>query len=379
MNAIDRHVMAPLATWITSGQSWMLLHKHALHGLSMTRVLVGVAMLGILMANFTSRHVLWGSASFWAEPFRADSPFAPVTAFFADDSPAVFTVKYVLLMAVAAAVMVGWRTRLMTLLLAVGMAALVERGTPTGDQGDNIARIGLLLMVLMSTSDHWSLDARRRRRGMEKDKESPLSVWQRVRYSLPVLPSWLTSAIHNAALIALACQIFILYTASALFKVQGSTWQAGTALHYPLSLHEYAVFPALNALLTSNPIMLTALTYFSVYVQLFFAVGLLHPVTRRLALLGVIFLHGGIAVLMGLPWFSLAMLAFDAIFVSSSTYRGLERYLARALGSIRGRWSQRTSSESRDHEIRSRGAEASADEPKDPAAQGHESQKVRTR
>src|SRR5699024_9939452 len=142
------------------------------------------------------------------------------------------------------------------------------------------------------------------------------NVLVKIRWSRPVLPDWLTTLVHNAALIALALQVFILYTASALFKVQGSLWQNGTALYYPLSLHEYAVFPSLNALLTSNPVLLTIATYFSVYVQLFFAIGLLHPVSRRIALIGIILLHIGIGVLMALPWFSLSMIAFDAIFVS---------------------------------------------------------------
>ncbi|HLS49783.1 MAG TPA: hypothetical protein VK024_07285, partial [Actinomycetaceae bacterium] len=65
---------------------------------------------------------------------------------------------------------------------------------------------------------------------------------------------------------------------------------------------------------------------------LFFAVGLLHPVTRRIALLGVVAMHVGIAVLMGLPWFSLAMIAFDGIFVSTRTYEALDRWARATAG-----------------------------------------------
>nr|WP_269150034.1 HTTM domain-containing protein [Nesterenkonia alkaliphila] len=287
--------------------------------------MVGIAVLGLLVSNFRARHVLWGPGSGWAEPFRESSEFGALLSIFDGESPALFTLKYLLLMAIAAAVIIGWRTRLNTALLALGMAALVERADTLGDQGDNIARIGLTFMVFMTTNAHWSLDARRRRLGEQRQE---LKGWHRIWFGLPVLPGWFTTLLHNAALIALSCQIFILYTASALFKVQGDLWQAGTALYYPLVLHEYAVYPWLNALIYENPYVLTLITYFSVYVQLFFAVGLLHPVTRRLAILGVIMLHGGIAVLMGLPWFSLAMLAFDAIFVTNRTWRRLEELRA---------------------------------------------------
>ncbi|MBC7593262.1 MAG: hypothetical protein H7288_04890 [Kineosporiaceae bacterium] len=65
-------------------------------------------------------------------------------------------------------------------------------------------------------------------------------------------------------------------------------------------------------------------TYLAVFVQLFFPPLLLHPVSRRIALAFIVLLHLSIAVLMALPWFSLSMIAFDAIFVSSATYAALD-------------------------------------------------------
>lgn len=322
-----------LSNWNIRTQAWLLLEKRALYGLSATRILVGIAMLGILITNFGNRYVLWGPGSFWAEPLRERSEFGFLLSLFSTDSPLLFTLFYLALIGVAVAVVIGWRTRLMTIALVLGMPALVERADILGNQGDNIARIGLLFMVFMTTNAHWSVDARRRRRRVADNLTPAQKLW----WGHPILPDWITTLLHNAALVALACQVFILYTASALYKVQGDLWQAGTALHYPLSLHEYGVFPWLNSMLTTNPFLLTALTYFSVYVQLFFAVALLHPVSRRLVLIGVICLHGGIAVLMGLPWFSLAMLAFDAIFVSSRTYQALQRWVGRRFRGFRSK------------------------------------------
>ncbi|WP_120003293.1 HTTM domain-containing protein [Nesterenkonia muleiensis] len=334
IKAMLEPLSARLKQWHLALQVWVLSDKRALRGLSVTRILIGITMLGILLSNFSARHVLWGPGSFWTEIYREESSFGRVVRVLETESPALFTLAYLILIAIAVCVIIGWRTRPMTLLLALGMASLVERAPSVGDQGDNIARIGLLLMVLMNTSEYWSLDARRRRTGRGLFEPS---VLQRLRFSLPVVPQWVSTMIHNAALIALACQIFILYTASALFKVQGSQWQDGTALYYPLQLHEYGVFPWLNELIVANPFVLTTMTYFSIYVQLFFAVGLLHPMTRRLFLLGIIALHGGIAVLMGLPWFSLAMLAFDAIFVSDRTWRRIELVILRGRGGLRRR------------------------------------------
>lgn len=310
-------------------EEWFFCSKNAERGLAASRMLIGFAMLGILLSNFTVRHALWGPASLWIEPFRSDTNFGRLPELFSDAQSWSFTLKYLLLMAIAVAVVIGWRTRVNTLLLVIGVTALVERNTLVGDAGDNIARIGLLLMVFMSTAEHWSVDATRRRRAAQ---QSPLSLPRRLFAGLPVLPAWLTNAVHNLALMALALQVFILYTASALFKVQGEIWQNGTAIYYPLASAEFSVFPSLNSLMASNAVVLTAATYFAVYVQLFFAVGLLHPLTRRLALLGVIAMHVGIAILMGLPWFSLSMIAFDAIFVTTATFLALEALLRRRVG-----------------------------------------------
>lgn len=320
---------------IDTVETWFVGRRRATYGLSAARIMVGTALLGILLANASTRHAVWGPGSDWIAAYRSTSGFDGLAGIFAGESPLVFTLKYVLLALLAIAVIVGWRTRIATALLVIGMTALVERNGLVGDQGDNIARIGLLLMLFMSTAEHWSLDARRRRRLAAQAPRRGVA-WSFLQ-GLPVLPRWFVNPLHNAALMALALQLFILYTASALFKVQGELWQNGTALYYPLSLHEYGVFPALNALLTHNPVLVTAATYFAVYIQLFFAVGLLHPVTRRVALVGVILMHVGIAVLMGLPWFSLSMIAFDAIFVSSATWQRVDAYVRRVVGRLRRR------------------------------------------
>src|SRR5699024_4211002 len=145
---VTEKVIRPVQDWLVAGQAWLLLDKHALYGLSATRIMVGIAALGILVSNFTTRHVIWGPGSFWAAPFREGPHFESWTTLFETSSPLGFTLRYLLLAVVALAVMVGWRTRLMALVLAVGLAGLVERASLVGSQGDNIVRIGLLFIVL---------------------------------------------------------------------------------------------------------------------------------------------------------------------------------------------------------------------------------------
>ena len=46
-----------------------------------------------------------------------------------------------------------------------------------------------------------------------------------------------------------------------------------------------------------------------------------------MVLAGIVASHVGIAVLMGLPWFSLSMLAFDSLFVSTRTFERVETFM----------------------------------------------------
>jgi hypothetical protein len=135
---------------------------------------------------------------------------------------------------------------------------------------------------------------------------------------------WLPTLLHNFALVAIALQLFVIYTVAGLSKVQGAAWQDGTALWYPLNVYRFQPWPALSHLLGSNALMVMIATYVAVFAQLFFAALLLARWTRRIALLAVLALHAGIALFLGLPLFSAAMLAADTIFVSSTTYRWLD-------------------------------------------------------
>ena len=172
----------------------------------------------------------------------------------------------------------------------------------------------------MQTTDYWSLDARRRAR------QGPRQ---------PVVPLWLSNGVHNIALAALAFQVVVVYFSAGMAKARGDLWQHGTALYYPLQLQEFRPFPLLNDLFTHFGLVIGLATYAVLVIELGFGFAMLHPVARRVAIAGVIAMHVAIAVLMALPWFSLSMLAFVAIFVSSSIYEALDRWLRARL---RGRF-----------------------------------------
>lgn len=318
IGAAVRAVTAAFGRTLDAGERWLFDGKKATYGLAVMRILFGVMILGSLIASFADRHYIWGAGSRWLTPWlTVDQYGAPFTwVFTEDDPPAVFTLKYLALAALAVALMLGWRTRFVTPVLLIALASLMRLNPLADHAGDNLVRIMLLFMCFADTARRWSLDARRRRR----PEHRPL---------VPA-PPWLGTLVHNVALIAVAAQVFIVYMTSGLSKVQGDMWQEGVGLYYPLQIAQYAPWPGLNEIVYANGWFVTVGSYVTVFVQVLFPLLLLRRGTRVVALLLIFSMHVGIAVTMALPWFSLAMIAADAVFIRDVTYQAVARWLRRA-------------------------------------------------
>lgn len=324
-------------------ESWLFEDKRALHGVALSRILAGSSVLGLLITNFGVRSLVFGPGAVWAQPVRDLGEFAPVKLL-DNVGTLTFTLSYVGAMILAVTYVLGWHTRLVGPLMVIANIAIVEQNPVLGDQGDNIIRIGLITLLFMHTNEYWSLDARRRARtharpiGRHDPVGSAKSFISNLWNSQYVLPRWFSNGMHNIALAVLAFQIFLIYVAAGLFKIQGTLWQNGTALYYPLQMQEYKPLPFLSDAFTHFGVVVAISTYMAVFIQLFFPPLLLHPVSRRIALAFIVLLHLSIAVLMALPWFSLSMIAFDAIFVSSSTYVALDLWLRSRLRPVADRF-----------------------------------------
>ena len=319
--------------WYDSFESWILTDKRSLYGASLARILSGCAVMGILITNFRVRNLLFGQGSVWNKPLQDSNAdmYWPPRLIVSHMGNTTFLFYYLAVIFVALLFELGWHTRLVGPIMLIGHVSIIERIPVLGDQGDNILRVGLLLLMFMHTSEHWSLDARRRARTtaepMGHGAGSVRAVLKNLYNSHRVLPTWFTNGLHNVVLIALAWQLMIIYFSAGMFKVQGLLWQRGTALYYPLQLQEYKPFPFLTDAFTHIGIVVGAATYVAVIVQLLFSLALIHPITRRIAIFCALMFHLSIAVLMALPWFSLSMIAFDAIFVSTSTFILFDRWI----------------------------------------------------
>ncbi|MFD7434937.1 HTTM domain-containing protein [Streptomyces sp. NPDC059861] len=304
------------------------------------------------------------------------------TALMWSDGRLWFETVYALGVLSSLLLMLGWRTRTMSVLFMVGVLSLQNRSVFMGDGGDNVLHLMCIYLVFTRCGQVWSLDARRARRTREAhargervtDRTGPL-LWSVLGlvlvgvtalgrldgdWTVPALlwGVWVAQALwwlvgrltrtgeprimldviadilHNGALFVIMAEACLIYATAGWYKIQGSRWQDGTAVYYPLHLEYFSPWPALADLMSTSGTVVMLVTYGTVIVQVAFPFTLLHRRVKNVLLAVMIVEHAVIAVVLGLPFFSLAMIAADAVFLPTSFLRRLGHWSARARGRL---------------------------------------------
>src|SRR3954447_14041098 len=179
-------------------------------------VLVHLLLISVdLEYWYTDAGVLRGAeAQELAGPLR----FSPLQWY--QDPATVHTVFWAIV-AVTVAFILGWRTRIMSVLLYMGLLSLHHRNIATNCGPDVLLMITCFLMMLSPCGAALSLDARRiaRRRGTPAE---------------PLIIPWAQRLIQ--------IQLCLVYFDTAVLKCAGTTWLTGTAIHYVLFNHEVGQF-----------------------------------------------------------------------------------------------------------------------------------------
>ncbi|MFI5976508.1 HTTM domain-containing protein [Streptomyces sp. NPDC051452] len=338
-----------------------------------------------LLREFVHRQELYGPSGPWgwqlAKDLTADNQ--AFSALLWSDGRAWFECFYVLAILATAALLLGWRTRTASVLFMVGVLSLQNRSVFMGDGGDNVLHLMSFYLLFTRCGQVWSLDARRtareeaaRARGerVPADRVGPVlwavfglalitvtvtgrfdngwlipallwTIWvvlgawglaeRRARSSEPrALLDVVANVLHNGALFVIMAEACLIYATAGWYKIQGSRWQDGTAVYYPLHLNYFSPWPGLAELMSSSGTIMMAVTYGTVMVQVAFPFTLFNRRVKNVLLVLMMIEHAAIAVVLGLPFFSLAMIAADAVFLPTSFLRRLGGLAARARGRV---------------------------------------------
>ncbi|MCX4455456.1 HTTM domain-containing protein [Streptomyces sp. NBC_01340] len=350
------------------------------------RIGFAATWLLFLLREFPHRQEMYGPDGPWkwdlAQRLIADNHAFTILMW--SDSQVWFETVYALAVLSALLLLVGWRTRTMSVLFMVGVLSLQNRSIFMGDGGDNVIHLMAIYLVFTRCGQVWSLDARRARRAREArargdlpragvQDRAGLVLWATLGMVLAAAtgagwlsPGWLVvfwglwalqmlwwavgrltrtaeprilldvvaNAVHNAALLVIMAEACLIYATAGWYKIQGSRWQDGTAVYYPLHLDYFSPWPALSDLLASHGTMVMLVTYGTVAVQVAFPFTLINRRVKNVLLAAMMTEHAVIAVVLGLPFFSLAMIAADAVFLPTSFLRRLGGWTARARGRL---------------------------------------------
>ncbi|MFC9912900.1 HTTM domain-containing protein [Streptomyces sp. NPDC127197] len=344
------------------------------------RIGFAATWLLFLLREFPHRQELYGPDGPWGwdlaeQLIGANGAF---TALMWSDGQFWFEAVYVLAAVSSLLLIVGWRTRTMSVLFMVGVLSLQNRSVFMGDGGDNVLHLMCIYLVFTRCGQVWSLDARRARlaraaraRGERvTDRTGPVlwgvlglalfavtavgrldgdwfvpallwAVWvaqalwwivgRLARTGQPrIMLDVIGNILHNGTLLVIMAEACLIYATAGWYKIQGSRWQDGTAVYYPLHLDYFSPWPALADLLSASGTLVMLVTYGTVIVQVAFPFTLFHRRVKNVLLAIMITEHAVIAVVLGLPFFSLAMIAADAVFLPTPFLRRLGDGAARA-------------------------------------------------
>lgn len=314
-----------------SGGLTALLHRRpvSLYAASVLRIGYGLCYLTFLLRELPHREQIWGPDSPWT-PALADQLFRQ-TGWFSlltlSDSKVYFDTCYALALVLCALVVLGWRTRATSVLFALVVVSFHARSIFMTDGGDNLILLMALYLTCTAGGRRWSLDARRTARRAVEGAPRRWAMWRAtsdVWSQFDLARQALVTALHNCAMFVIAAQVCILYGSAGLYKVQGASWQSGTALHYVVNLDLFRPWPALSALADSHPLFIAAASYLTVLIQVAFPFALFSRL-KYVILAMLLGMHLGIAALMGLPLFSAAMIVADAAFLPDRFYRSAGR------------------------------------------------------
>jgi antimicrobial peptide system SdpB family protein len=303
--------------------------EHFLMGASVFRLIAGFTVLIQYLLNYAQRRYLFGPDGVY--PFdtfveHLSNNTLNFSIYAWSRSTIYFEICYHLGILVATLWALGYRTRILTPIQFVFWWSFQHRFSGLWDGGDNLMRIVLIYAMFANLSAYFSLDARSR---AAKEQASPPGTGLRA-----------SAMLHNAAMLAIAFQLCLLYGIAGLSKVQGETWRNGTALYYAMRGGQY-VWPGFSELIYHNSTLIVILSYATVAFQVSFPFLIfMNKYTRRLAIGMSLLFHVGIMLFMGLITFSCFMMSVDLALVEDDEYAAIKNWFSRVrtkIGLIGGR------------------------------------------
>lgn len=207
-------------------------------------------------------------------------------------------ILFAVLLCACFALILGYQTRLASALVFIGILSFERRNPFVFNTGDGLMRLLAFYLMLAPTGAALSID--RWHRGG--------SLWE-----CPARATW--------PLRLMQIQLSVIYLAGLWVKLQGTTWNNGTAVSYAMRVTDLNRFPVPHFLLRSM-LMANLMTYGTLATELSLAVLVWSKRARPWVLLAGVCLHLGIEYSIRVGFFSLAMFTLYLSFLDPAWAQG---------------------------------------------------------
>jgi len=325
----------------------------AQYGSAMLRIGYGLTYLVFLLREFPNREELWGPRAAWTPIL--DYQFAASTDWYgwvkswytllATTNDTRFELSYAFALLVCAAMALGWRTRITSCAFMLVVTTFTGRDAFLGDGGDNVLLLMSIYLVFLASGRRVSLDSRRlARRAAAGQEPSGLAASVNAATArmlgtagaeLAEVRRRVVTMTHNAAILVIGFQMCVIYGAAALWKAQGAVWENGTAIYYVLHTDWFRVWPGLSDEVAGNSTMIAIVAYVTVFAQVGFPFAIFSKRLKYVLLAVLLGMHLSIAVLLGIPVFSVVMIIGDSVFLPDAFWLAAGRIARRAPSQLR--------------------------------------------
>ena len=270
--------------------------------LALFRIAFGLLTLTWAIALGPDLTAFFGRDGIVPEPLDYDALGLPWTWGLLNGNPgdAAVVALYAALIAAAAALTVGFHTRIAAAVVFVAILSFERRNPFVFNAGDTLIRITALYMVLAPAGEALSVDRWRRVRARVRD-----TIWE-----FPKRAPW--------ALRLVQIQLSVIYLSTVWEKLQGDTWLDGTAVSYALRTDDIQRV-GLPSLITESPLASGVLTYGTLITELAVGVLIWNRRLRPYVVVPGIALHLFIDLTLTAGLFSAAMLTCYIAFIPPDT------------------------------------------------------------
>jgi hypothetical protein len=282
--------------------------------------------LGLVRIAFGALVFLWalelkedlydrfGSQGFFPQPLSRPFVWSMFHIFPSDNA---VLIGWIALIVGSIALIVGWHSRLAAILVFVLILSFERRNPVVFNAGDALIRIEALFLALGPCGAALSLDQRRRTGSFFSAQERKLWVLRLMQI-----------------------QVSVIYLATVVAKLNGDTWQDGTAVSYTLRLYDMLLLPT-PSWLASSPELANIMTWGTLLAELAIGVLVWSQRWRARVLFAGVVLHLSIMLTVVVGFFSIAMFVLYLAFIPADRTKALAESVQKRLIALTSRFRRR--------------------------------------